>query len=882
MKHSLSNWLHRAFAPSNKRRIIDQYPSTTPQCESLEERLVMDATLASIGNAQFIGGQDLYVALDGSDPNGPVTYTANSSNGSVTATVLTGGRSISMTVSGKDSSGNDFSGTLTFRLFEDVAPITTARIISLIQSGFYNGLSFHRIIDGFVAQGGDPAGNGTGGSGTKIPDEYSSTVTFNSRGLLAMANSGDDTGDSQFFITDIDVGLDSQLRNLNYNHTIFGILTSGFETFDKLIKTPVSGSSPVNPVIMSNVTVFEDNQHGVLKISAADGFTGPSTITVTATGTGTPVTQNFLVTGVQDTQNDRAFLGPVTDLTTAVNTPITFTVTGIDLERDNLTFQVKDPSSWSSSSSTGTDPLNVTVSIQTTQANGTTPASATITITPNTGFTGTVELLIGVRDNTNRNSPNALETRGNYDTQKVTLTVSGTATNLPPVANAGGPYTIAEGDSLVLNASASTDPDPGDTLSYSWDVNGDGTFGDATGVNPTLTKAQLNSLGINSGTATFNVRVRVDDGHGNVVVSDPTTFTFNNAPPVATITGPSSGTKEQVLTFTLGATDQSSGDQTAGFTWEIDWDSDSVVDQTVTGTSTKTVEHSYTTAGAKKITITATDRDGAESASVSFTVNIEGIDLVNGTLNVVGTAADDSIKIIRDKKTGQPRLYMNGEDMGAFDVTNGLNLVGGAGNDRIYLWPDVKAPAIINGGDGDDNIKGGAGNDELHGGAGNDVIIGRSGDDQIFGEAGLDFIDAGGGKDIVLGGDGNDEIRSGSGNDVIIGGAGSDRLYNGNPGDLMIGGNTDFDSDNAALQAIRDAWNSQASMVERIVALSETGVGTNNAIKLTVSAEDPEEPTLPDDAAEDRFFGILGPNWYLGFEDDVFQDPKKKGFKTIG
>jgi hypothetical protein len=88
--------------------------------------------------------------------------------------------------------------------------------------------------------------------------------------------------------------------------------------------------------------------------------------------------------------------------------------------------------------------------------------------------------------------------------------------NTPPTASAGGPYTMYEGNSLTLNAGASIDPD-GDTLTYSWDVNGDGVFGDATGVSPTLTWGQLVALGIGPGT--FNVRVQVDDGHGNLVTS---------------------------------------------------------------------------------------------------------------------------------------------------------------------------------------------------------------------------------------------------------------------------------------------------------------------------------------------------------------------------
>ena len=889
MNNPLTNWIRGAFGGSPRKRTLRDTPATyelAAQCESLEERLVMDASLPNLANANFIGGQDLYVALPGTDSNGaPITYTASSANANVSATILTGGRSISMTVSGKDANGQDFSGTLTFRLFEDLSPVTTARIIALVEQGFYNGLDFHRILNGFVAQGGDPLGNGTGGSGTKINDEFSKNLTFTSQGLLAMANSGDDTGDSQFFITDTDLTLDSMPRSLNFNHTIFGILTSGFETYQKIMTTPVQAngsgevSDPVNPVVMSNVQVFTDTTNGVLKISAANGFTGSSTITVTANGSGTSSTKNFIATGVSDTLNDRPFLGVIQNISTAVNTPISFTITGIDLESDNLTFVVKDPTSANSNSSalsSASNPLHGTISIQTTQANGTTPATSVVTFTPENGFIGSIEMLIGVRDNTTHANSSALDARNNYDTQKITLTVTETATNVAPVANAGGPYTVTEGGSLTVTAAGSTDAD-NDTLTYSWDINGDGTFGDATGVNPTLTKAQLNSLGINNGTATFNVKVRVDDGHGHVVTSDSTLFTFTNAPPVATITGPATGKKGDVLTFTLGATDQSTADQAAGFTWKIDWDGDGTFDQTVTGTSTQTVTHTFTKAGPVQVKVKAVDQDGGESDVVTKQVNIQGIDLVNGTLNIVGDDSDDVIKIIRDKKTGHVHLYMNYEDKGSFIVTNGMNIEGGAGDDRILIWSDVGPAAKINGGDGNDTIKGGKGNDIIHGGAGNDIIVGRDGDDEIYGGDGSNSLNGGGGNDLVVGGSSPDELRGGTGRDVVIGGQGADYMT-GDNGDLLIGSGTDYDTDEVSLGLIRDAWNQNLSLEDRITLLEETGVGADNDIFVdAVSAT----PTVNDDSARDQIFST-GRVWLVGFSNDGLFDSTKTAIKTIG
>jgi PKD domain len=136
--------------------------------------------------------------------------------------------------------------------------------------------------------------------------------------------------------------------------------------------------------------------------------------------------------------------------------------------------------------------------------------------------------------------------------------------NHSPFASAGGPYTIMEGGSLTLDASASSDPD-GDPLTYSWDVNGDGVFGDATGVNPTLTRAQLVALGINDGPHTNAVKVRVSDGIATTG-SDSISLTVINAPPTATLgnNGPVNEGSPATISFT-GSFDDSGADAAAGF-----------------------------------------------------------------------------------------------------------------------------------------------------------------------------------------------------------------------------------------------------------------------------------------------------------------------------
>lgn len=188
--------------------------------------------------------------------------------------------------------------------------------------------------------------------------------------------------------------------------------------------------------------------------------------------------------------------------------------------------------------------------------------------------------------------------------------------NHPPVANAGGPYSVAEGGSLTLNASASSDADPGDTLTYSWDLNGDGVYGDATGVAPTLNWAQLQSLGINDGPATFNARVQVNDGHGPVI-SAPVTLSVTNTPPTLTLSGAFS--VDENTTFTLNLSSSDPGQDTVSG-WTINWGDGNV--QTVAG-NPSSVTHTYAhDAGDVVISATATDEDGTYAAGNTLPLHV--------------------------------------------------------------------------------------------------------------------------------------------------------------------------------------------------------------------------------------------------------------------
>lgn len=143
-------------------------------------------------------------------------------------------------------------GTFKVKLYTEKAPITTKNFIDLVNKGFYNGIIFHRIIDGFMIQGGDPTGTGRGGSGTKIKDEFGAGLKHDKKGILSMANAGPNTGESQFFIT-----LGPQ-PHLDGKHAVFGEVIDGMSVVDKIGKVKTGGmDKPVEDVKMTKVTMTD-------------------------------------------------------------------------------------------------------------------------------------------------------------------------------------------------------------------------------------------------------------------------------------------------------------------------------------------------------------------------------------------------------------------------------------------------------------------------------------------------------------------------------------------------------------------------------------------------------------------------------------------------
>jgi peptidyl-prolyl cis-trans isomerase A (cyclophilin A) len=157
-------------------------------------------------------------------------------------------------------------GNFSIRLFDDLAPKTVANFVGLAEgtiewtdprtrqkskAPYYNGTIFHRVIDGFMIQGGDPLGQGTGGPGYKFADEFHPKAKHTKAGILSMANAGPNTNGGQFFITlDATPWLDNK-------HSVFGEVVEGMDVVKKIGSTATSkpGDRPVKPITVQSVTI---------------------------------------------------------------------------------------------------------------------------------------------------------------------------------------------------------------------------------------------------------------------------------------------------------------------------------------------------------------------------------------------------------------------------------------------------------------------------------------------------------------------------------------------------------------------------------------------------------------------------------------------------
>jgi cyclophilin family peptidyl-prolyl cis-trans isomerase len=373
-----------------------------------------------IPNASLPAGKTLILPVTASSPGGqPLTFTATSSTNRITIVVHTNEPfwKMSMVQVAPSNTPGAFPtpfrggvaivtnvGDMTFMLFREIAPHTVDAIQGLTESGLYTSNTiFHRVVPGFVIQGGDPSTNGTGGPVFRYNDEFNPQAIFSGNGQLALANSGKDTDGSQFFVTS------GPQRFLDFGYTLFGQLVRGFNVLTNIINTPTNGTArPLADVIITKASFVPDTSDTVLTLTGTNLAGVAGTISVIADdGAGGRTTNSFTATTVADTQNDPPFLYPntVTNLVAPVNRRLTNIVTALDPESNALfwSYNFLDQNSYLNGSNSVLSIVNGQLQV--------------ITI-PNTSYVGSINMIFYV-------GPNSSFTT--YDQQNYTFTFGDTA-----------------------------------------------------------------------------------------------------------------------------------------------------------------------------------------------------------------------------------------------------------------------------------------------------------------------------------------------------------------------------------------------------------------------------------------------------------------------
>jgi cyclophilin family peptidyl-prolyl cis-trans isomerase len=423
--------------PDNSRLVGAQSIETLIQLSGFVNPSDERPTFKAIGAQSVRIGSPLHIPVDAYDAEGgPLTVTVSVDNPALlSATVLTGNRSLRLDMNGYDD--------MVFELFEDRAPVAAGRVIELAEAGFYDGILFHRVVDNFVIQGGDPQGNGTGGSnlGT-FDDDFHPDLQHNRTGVLSFAKSSDDTNNSQFFITEVPT------RFLDFNHSVFGQLVEG----EKDVREPISevnvdgSDKPTTPIRINTATIFEDTENSVVMLKALAG-TGTTNVTFTITDSdGNQFQEVVAVTVIEDTEvvngqtrliNSQPFLQRITEPVVSSNGPATLQLAGIDVEGDPMTYFVS-----------GTSSNNATAIVN--------PTTGLVTVTPVSGFQGSVDVAVGVFATTGAGDAS--------DTQTVTFTFNSNS------------QTVAAPTSIDLRASSDSGSSNTDNItnigSLSFDITG--------------------------------------------------------------------------------------------------------------------------------------------------------------------------------------------------------------------------------------------------------------------------------------------------------------------------------------------------------------------------------------------------------------------------
>lgn len=386
-----------------------------------------------ISNVTLPAGKSLILPVTARSPNGrPLTFTVTSSTNRITVALHTNNPFWKMSVvqAAPANAPGAFQtpfrggvatvtnlGDMTFMLFRDVAPRTVDALQGFTMSGLYTSNTiFHRVVPGFVIQGGDPSTNGTGGPVFRYDDEFKFNVLFTGHAQLAMANSGKDTDGSQFFITT------GPQRMLDFGYTICGQLLRGFNVLTNILSTPTNGASrPLADVIITRASFVPDTFDTVLTLTGTNlaGVTGTLTV-IADDGAGGRATNLFTATTASEAVNDPPFLNTpaITNVMIPVNGSVTNVLSAFDLDGNPMFygFQKYD--------------FNAAFYSAMTSFNGT---NGQFVVAPYPGFTGSFTYSFAVSPSSGF-SP--------FDSQLVTFTVGdttivafGTTFSAPPLVS---------------------------------------------------------------------------------------------------------------------------------------------------------------------------------------------------------------------------------------------------------------------------------------------------------------------------------------------------------------------------------------------------------------------------------------------------------------
>ena len=566
-------------------------------------------SFAAIGSQTVAIGSPLHIPIDAYDPGGgPVTISVSVADPTLLqATVLQNNRSIRIDMEGY--------GDMVFELFEDKAPRPTGRIIELANANFYDGILFHRVIDNFVLQAGDPTATGTGGSTLPdFDDQFHPDLQHNRSGVLSYAKSSDDTNDSQFFITE------GPTRTLDFNHSIFGQLVEGddvreaiSELGDAADKGTNSSDRPIRDVRITSMDVFTDNENSVVMLKAIGNRTGTTNVTFTATdASGRTFTEVVAVSVVADSgtgSNSQPFLNDIPAPAAAPNTaPVTLQLTSVDVEGDAVTYTA-------TSATTG-----VSASVN--------ASTGLVTVTPTAGFTGPAVINVGVQPASGVVGALA----GQSDTQRVTFNFTGssstlsapTAVDLATTSDTGASTTdnITNASSLTFSVTGVQAGNEVRLFAGTTEI-GRGT---ATGTAINITTNNVAALG----DGTYVITARQFSGSNSSPASPGLSITYDATQPVLITGFPTTANINSPLNVNLTHAEEGNG-LIYSFTTAPTGATINPSTGVITWTPTSTQQ------GNQSFTLALTDRAG-NVRSETRTVNVGGAALAGTRLEVATIA----------------------------------------------------------------------------------------------------------------------------------------------------------------------------------------------------------------------------------------------------